>query len=107
MTLNEYQALAARTINKKLGHAETELHALHGMSAEVGEIHSKYQKYYQGHTVDEGELILEVGDLLWMIAEMCTVNDWTLDDVCKLNIDKLRKRYPDGFSPERSRDRRG
>lgn len=29
----------------------------------------------------------------------------TLEDVCQLNVDKLRRRYPDGFDPERSRHR--
>lgn len=105
MTLNEYQKLAARTINNGLKPREQELHALHGMSAEVGEIHSIFQKFYQGHPIDDGELIKEMGDLCWMIAELCTVEGWNLDDVCKINIQKLLKRFPNGFSVERSINR--
>ena len=37
-----------------------------------------------------------------MLAEYCTANGWSLDEVFKLNIDKLRKRYPDGFDTEHS-----
>lgn len=102
MTLNEYQELAARTINQDLKPRMKEMHALHGLSAEVGEIHGIFQKFYQGHPIDEGTLKKEVGDLLWFIAELCTVEYWNLDDVARMNIDKLRRRYPDGFDAERS-----
>ena len=102
MTGNEYQNLAARTINSELTKTEVLLHALHGISAEDGEIHSFYQKWYQGHEIDFSELKKEVGDLLWFIAELCGVYDWKLDDVMQDNIAKLLERYPSGFEAERS-----
>ena len=40
MTGNEYQNLAARTINKNLTIREKKYHALHGMLGEIGELHS-------------------------------------------------------------------
>lgn len=40
MTFNEYQELSKRTINKDLRNYEKELHSLHGMVGEIGEIHS-------------------------------------------------------------------
>lgn len=52
MTGNEYQKLAARTINKGLTFEEQKIHALHGMVGEIGEIHSIYQKMYQGHAFE-------------------------------------------------------
>ena len=102
MTGNEYQKLACRTINYDLYIAEIVLHALHGMSSEIGEIHSIYQKSYQGHKADEEHLKKEVGDLLWFIAEYCTAYGWNLEDVMQQNIDKLIARYPDGFDAEHS-----
>lgn len=102
MTGNEYQQLAARTINTLLSVDCQEDHALLGMVGEIGEIHSIYQKAYQGHNVDPEHLKKEVGDLLWFIAEYCTANGWQLEDVMQANIDKLKARYPDGFEPERS-----
>jgi len=102
MNINMYQQLAARTINPELTQIETILHALHGMSAEVGEIHSIYQKSYQGHEVDENDLKAELGDLLWFCAEYCTAKGWDMEQVANMNIEKLRKRYPKGFSEERS-----
>ena len=55
MTGNEYQKLAERTMDfKNLTPAELEMHALHGMVGEIGELHSIYQKVYQGHHFDDG-----------------------------------------------------
>lgn len=102
MTGNEYQRLAARTINPKLTREEQMYHALHGMVGEVGEIHSIFQKYYQGHDVTEEHLKKEVGDLLWMIAEFCTSFGWEFQEVTKANIDKLKARYPEGFDIDKS-----
>lgn len=102
MTGQEYQELAARTINKEITGVSLEFHALHGMVGEVGEIHSIYQKSYQGHQMDPEHCKKELGDLLWFIAEYCTVCGWNLDDIMQMNIDKLRERYPDGFDEEHS-----
>lgn len=105
MTGNEYQKLAARTINKKLSSGEKERHALHGMVSEVGELNGIYQKYYQGHHAELGHVQKELGDLLWFIAEYCTVMHWNLEDIMQMNIDKLRARFPEGFEEERSLNR--
>jgi len=103
MTGSEYQGLAARTINKSLTLLEQRNHALHGMVGEIGEIHSLYQKEYQGHGAPDREHILkEFGDLTWFIAEFLTSQGMSLDDCMETNIDKLRKRYPDGFDAEHS-----
>lgn len=102
MTANEYQELAVRTINKDLKQDEKVLHSLFGMTGEIGELHSLYQKIYQGHSVDEGHAMKELGDLLWFIAEYCTANGWTLERVMETNIFKLRNRYPDGFEIDKS-----
>lgn len=101
MELNEYQKLASRTI----GCATTEdmeKHALHGMVGEVGELHSLYQKTYQGHYFDEVHAQKELGDLLWFIAEYCTGKGWNLSDIAELNIEKLQARYPEGFEIDKS-----
>lgn len=97
MTPNEYQKLAARTINPKLTPAGQERHALYGMCGEIGELQSLYQKEYQGHKFDGLHAKKELGDLLWFVAEYCTAMGWSLEDVMTANIKKLQERYPDGF----------
>lgn len=102
MTINEYQSLAARTINPNLADTVKADHALHGMVSEIGELHGIYQKFYQGHEIDSDHVRKELGDLLWFIAEYCTANHWELDSIAELNIAKLKARYPEGFEAEKS-----
>lgn len=106
MRMNEYQDLAARTINTNLDDLQMSFHALHGMVGEIGEIHSLYQKTYQGHEMKAGHVKKELGDLLWFIAEYCTALGWDLEDVARENIEKLMARYPEGFDAERSLHRK-
>lgn len=101
MNANEYQKLAARTI-ADIGEYNMMHHALHGMVGEIGELHSLYQKTYQGHVLEESHLKKECGDLLWFVAEYCTVMGWKLGDVMQLNINKLKARYPEGFDADKS-----
>ena len=103
MTGNEYQGLAARTINKSLTLDEQRQHALYCLVGEVGELLSLYQKEFQGHgKPDREHLLKECGDIEWALAEFLTSQGFSLDDCFETNIDKLRKRYPDGFDSEHS-----
>lgn len=105
MNINTYQKLAARTINKELADHEIRRHALFGMCSELGEVHSLYQREYQGDTFDDEEVVKELGDLMWFVAELATSLGASLDDICSKNIEKLLKRYPDGFDEYRSANR--
>lgn len=102
MTGNEYQRLAARTIDDGLSPDEQILHSLHGMVGEVGEIHSLFQKTYQGHIIDHEHLMKEIGDVLWFVAELCTSYGWKMEDIMTMNIEKLKARYPNGFESDKS-----
>lgn len=106
MTLSEYQQLAARTMNPALGREETLQHALYMSCAEVGEIHSLFQKKYQGHDISREHLVKEIGDVCWALAELCTVCNINMDEVARTNIEKLLERYPNGFEVDKSLNRR-
>lgn len=106
MNMNEYQKAAARSINPALHPEQVLHHALHGLAGEVGEIHSLFQKAFQGHPLDPVHLKKETGDALWMIAEICTAMDWTLEEVAQTNIDKLLARFPNGFEVDKSLHRK-
>lgn len=104
MTLNEYQMLAQRTSNTKDG--DKLLNGVLGLNGEAGEVADIVKKFaYQGHKLDTDHLVEEIGDCLWYIAELATAVGLTLDAVAALNIQKLKKRYPDGFEAERSVNR--
>ena len=102
MTLNEYQHLAQRTagfINRE----DKITNGCLGLCGEAGECVDILKKhFYQGHPLDREHLIEELGDVLWYAAELAAGLNCSLDEVAEHNITKLRKRYPDGFDPERS-----
>lgn len=108
MTGDEYQRLASRTMKKGWSN-ERDLardHALHLLSAEVGELHALYQKEYQGHGApDRDHILKECGDIAWGLAEFLTSQGMSMDDCFDTNITKLKKRYPDGFDAEHSLNR--
>ena len=83
MTLNEYQLLAARTINMNLTMKDALHHSLFGLASEAGELLDIYQKELQGHPVDIEHAKKEASDCLWMIAEWCTVNRIENQDVVR------------------------
>ena len=108
MTPNEYQKLAMRTCAFKSDiyhNLNATKHAVFGLCAEAGEVAGIFQKSYQGHEIDQDHLMKELGDVLWMLAELCESYGFAIEDVMILNIQKLRKRYPDGFDVEHSLNR--
>lgn len=107
ITFKTYQSAARRTQAKDLTDAQRLDHAKSGLAAEVGEIHSIFQKTYQGHEISEEALASELGDLLWFMAEFADARGWNLGTVAGLNIRKLRRRYPAGFDAARSVHREG
>lgn len=102
MTLNEYQTLARRTQNPDLTPRDQLEHALWGLASEAGEVCSLHQKMHQGHPLDAVALRKEIGDVLWMIAELCDVYGFSMEAIAEENIAKLRKRYPNGFDADHS-----
>lgn len=105
MNINTYAQQARRTQNPSLSKAETALHSLFGMASELGEIHSIFQHYYQGEPVERKKLEKELGDLMWFIIEFCDMYGIDPSHMLKENIAKLKKRYPEGFSTEKSAHR--
>lgn len=107
MTGNEYQELAMRTCSIPYDDKEDMMrHAVFGLCSEAGEVAALLQKIYQGHSFDRDHAIKELGDCCWMIAEACKALNTTMEFVMQTNIEKLRARFPDGFDPERSRNRK-
>jgi NTP pyrophosphatase (non-canonical NTP hydrolase) len=77
-----------------------------GLFGEGGELADIYKKSkYQGHPMNREKMIEELGDVLFYCAMIATGLRTTLDKVAEQNIEKLMKRYPDGFTPERSMNR--
>lgn len=119
MTGSEYQKLAMRTNDEK----STERLALFvndgridiggilngclGLSGEVGEFNDMMKKWiFHGKLLDEAHAKKELGDIFWYLALIAHSFGWNLDEIMQMNVDKLKARYPDGFSVELSNNRR-
>ena len=106
MTINEYQQLAMVTLNKDLDEKDVLINGVMGLCGESGEAIDIVKKWLsQGHELDRDKLIGEIGDVAWYIAEIATALGVTLEDVLERNIDKLKRRDPEGFDYARSVNR--
>lgn len=106
MTANEYQKEALRTVNLNLEGIDLLNDAILGLNGEAGECADILKKHlYQGHSLDERHLIKELGDVAWYLAIAAYSLNMSLETVLRENINKLRKRYPDGFDENRSLNR--
>ena len=106
MTANEYQKLAMTTLNPALSQKDVLINGVMGLCGESGEVIDLVKKHlHQGHPLDREKLIKELGDVCWYIAEIATALDVPLENVLAQNIEKLRARYPEGFSAQRSQHR--
>jgi NTP pyrophosphatase (non-canonical NTP hydrolase) len=106
MNFADYQELAARTLGRDRTHEQQLANAALGLTGEAGETAEIIKKHlFHATPLDQDALMKELGDCLWYIAAFATNLGLSLDDIAERNIEKLRKRYPDGFSAERSRNR--
>jgi len=106
MTINEYQALAMTTLNPALSKKDVLINGVMGLCGEAGEAIDIVKKHLaQGHPLDKEKLAKELGDIAWYLAETAYALDIPLEDILQGNIDKLKKRYPEGFSSAASINR--
>ena len=102
MTINEYQKEALRTA----GEAHI-LNGVLGLCGESGECADLVKKWlFQGHELDEAHLAKELGDVAWYLAVSAHAIGYDLETIMQMNVDKLRNRYPEGFSSDLSQNRK-
>lgn len=103
MELTEYQHLAQRTSNLALSPDEHLMNGLLGLAGETGECCDLAKKcFYQDGRDIRDSLKDELGDVMWYVAETATAMGWTLEEIARHNVEKLKRRYPAGFEAERS-----
>lgn len=108
MTINDYQKEALRTASMNLfNHEELLLNGVMGLCGESGECVDMVKKCrFQGHSLDREHIAKELGDVAWYLAVAAYAIDYDLETILQMNVDKLRKRYPNGFEAERSLHRK-
>lgn len=103
MTINEYQAEALRTAAGMNKECPMYLNGVLGLTGESGECADIVKKHLaQGHPFDKEHLAKELGDVAWYLAVTAWGIGYDLETVLRMNVEKLRKRYPNGFETERS-----
>ena len=113
----DFVSLADRMVelDEKGANIERLLTAAVGINAEGGEFMEIVKKMiFQGKPWNEDNrehLIIELGDVMWYVAQACMALEVSFDDVIAGNVKKLGKRYPEGtfdiyFSENRSADDR-
>ena len=106
MIPEEYQKLCKKTA-KKFKDREKEIMSWGlGIVGEAGDVAGCIKKTFS-HLNDQKEGIREnLGDTLWYAAMICNFFDWDLEEILEENIEKLKKRYPQGFT-EKKAQRKG
>ena len=103
MDLDSYQTLACRTQNPTLDPSARLLDAAAGLAEESGEVLGAVRKHiFQRRPLDRDALTRELGDTLWCLATLASTLGISLGDVAHTNLEKLRLRYPEGFSSQAS-----
>ena len=113
----DFVALSDRlvSLDEKGANIERLLTAGVGINAEGGEFLEIIKKMiFQGKPYNEDNrehMIIELGDLMWYVAQACMALDITFEEVVETNVKKLEKRYPGGqfdiyYSENRAEDDR-
>jgi NTP pyrophosphatase (non-canonical NTP hydrolase) len=105
LSLNEYQQRALATADEAIH--RNPLYAAVGISGEAGEVLDYIKKvHFHGHALDKQKLVKELGDVLWYLAAAADSVSVSLEEVAEANLKKLAERYPNGFTKERSINRK-
>ena len=103
MTINEYQQSASRFISPELTKETMLINSALGIGGESGEVIDLIKKSaFHGHNLNVEKIKGEMGDVCWYLAEIATALNFNFEEVFTGNIEKLSKRYPEGFDKERS-----
>lgn len=104
MTDRQYLELARKTLSveeDKIGHFTV------GLVTESAELLDAYKKAkWYGRKLDTVNIKEEIGDVMWYLVQLCDEVGYSLDEAKVDNIQKLKKRYPDGFEDVEKRDAR-
>ena len=106
MNANRYMRDSLRTADRS-NMDRLKLECALGLCGEAGEVAEQVKKhFFHGHELDKRHMIEELGDVAWYLAVSADALGYKLEDIFENNIRKLKDRYPEGFDPNRSINRK-
>lgn len=107
MDIKEYQEKAERTVDGTLSAKENICNLVFGLNGEAGEVTELIKKsLFHGHKLKKEKLIEELSDVMWYLTNIATFYNIPMTYILDENIKKLEERYPEGFSKEKSINRK-
>lgn len=101
-----YQDFVESRMNKKLTAEQSLLNYTLGIAGEAGEVADIIKKhFFHGHTLNVADVVDELGDVLFYVQALCNVLGVDMSQLILTNARKLSVRYPNGFDPEKSKNR--
>lgn len=105
MQIKEFLEASKRTAPKDKGDLARANYGM-GLAGEAGEVVDLIKKVvFHGHELPKEKLKGELGDVAHYWVILCHLFDLDPEEVLQENVNKLKKRYPEGFSKERSINR--
>lgn len=99
VTPSIFEAHVSRLFVAKTDPLERRLHAAVGISGEAGEIMDALKKaWVYGKPLDEQNILEEAGDILFYLQALLLECGFSIPDAMYHNIEKLKKRYPEGWN---------
>lgn len=93
MMMNSYQEEAKEYMTPE---ADNENYLALGLCEEAGEVAKHFAKKIRDGKFDEKAVMKELGDVLWFVAMLANKTGYTLEDVARVNLFKLRDRQMRG-----------
>ena len=109
MKFSEYQELSRRTMGdpNEFDPDKRKLTAALGLCGEAGEVGELVKKNVShGHDISPEKIMDEVSDVLFYCAYLCECYGIDLEKAATHNVEKLKRRYPNGFNPQDSINRK-
>lgn len=99
MTFDEFQTASLRTSAAPYPDRERPMVQTLGLCGEAGEVAELVKKAaWHGKPVSLEKMADELGDVLWYVADLASHYGLSLSEIAAGNIEKLRQRYPEGFT---------
>ena len=106
MDFNKYMEESSRTTASLDNKLMDNLHYTMGMVTEAVELIDVFKKHVAyGREIDWVNIVEELGDFCWYLANFCRINNLDFGEILDINIAKLKARYPERFDEEHANNR--